>query len=227
MARSKLALGMALVFALGFVACSDDDDDAALNQSTVSSAVQSSVLPVVNSMRAFVTVLPSTKTGLGLEKGDCQPLDICSTGSVEMCPDGSWNWSDCNLLGQLFDGTMTVAYDGTTGSATFNLTIDSVSFNGPLTLSRTGECIDVGYNGFVVSAGGTSGTHNGTVTFCLSELFPAGGSLMSSIAAGSGTFVFDIDFDGSGVVSLNATDAVTGDTLSCSVDLITGTAICL
>ena len=80
---------------------------------------------------AYVQFLGSGKPS----QPGCTPLDICSSGTAEICPNSegaTLNFDDCSASGVTTDGTLSVTGNALAGTALMNLSINGVQMAGTL-----------------------------------------------------------------------------------------------
>lgn len=171
---SIITLGLAL--AVSLMACSDDEPTDAggsgLGQSdegTANALAFELVLPLMQALNIgpYLDQIPSG----GLTPDQCEPLEICSSGSAMLClglGTISLEFSDCGASGGNIDGLVSIEGGATQGAGTLSLTVGDFTLAGTTsyTYSSGENCFSQFFTNVAVTAGDLEMTLSGIVGYC-------------------------------------------------------------
>lgn len=169
---SFLLISVLCVF--GLLSCSKDDDPAAPNGNSdpeiaaINSMVNEVVLPLVRDVFVGqylgVPVADRTQTALA-----CEPLDICSGGSAQVCIDpGTFGlmFTACQIGPTVLDGAVNLTTQPGSGSGTVSLMAGNVSIDGDLSFTADATCYGQYFTNFVITRDNLEINMAGSATWC-------------------------------------------------------------
>jgi hypothetical protein len=171
-----ITLILGLVAALGLPACSSDDDDGGAGpgdtnpeQNMMLSTVDAVVYPILRdlSVGPYLELLPNL--GAAEKALQCQPLATCSSGSAQYCATTSGfrvEFSTCEAIGSVLDGSITFDGDASQGSGGLDLTIDGNPLSGTVGYTVSEGCVGQSFSELTAMVGSTSLTLSGYMEFC-------------------------------------------------------------